>query len=72
MMLEISDFFGISPDVPAFKVHAFTSEFKFWIEVNDISSKNFNSNFAWCFDLHWLTNFAKKKKQCFIGGFSLV
>ena len=27
--------FGMSPDVPAFKVCIFTSDFKFWIGVNE-------------------------------------
>ena len=27
--------FGISPDVPAFKVGIFTSDFKLWIQINE-------------------------------------
>ena len=27
--------FGMSPDIPAFKVSGFTSDFKFWIGVNE-------------------------------------
>ena len=35
-MFEILDgFFGMSSDVPAFKVHAFVSDFEFWIWVDE-------------------------------------
>ena len=27
--------FSTSPDIPEFKVRVFTSDFKFWIEVNE-------------------------------------
>ena len=37
VMLEILFvfFFGMSSGVPAFKVHVFVSDFKFWIGVNE-------------------------------------
>ena len=54
-------FFGMSPDVPAFKVRALTSDFKFELEKMNISSRHSisNSNFAHSFDFHCLTNFLK-------------
>ena len=51
--------FGMSPDVPAFRVCVFTSDFKFELELMDISSRHSNSNFAHSFDFHCLINFAK-------------
>ena len=37
VMLEIWDgySFGMSPEISAFKVSVFTSDFEFWIGVND-------------------------------------
>ena len=36
VMLEIWLFlFGMSPDVPAFKVRILTNDFKFWIGANE-------------------------------------
>ena len=33
VMLEILFFFGVSSDVPAFKVCVFANDFEFWIGV---------------------------------------
>ena len=61
VMLKIWDvfLFGMSPDKPTFKVRVFTSDFIFWIELMNISSKHSNSNFAHSFDFHCLANIAK-------------
>ena len=63
--------FGMSPDVPALKVHVFTIAFNCELELN-ISSKHSNSNFSHSFVFHCLTNFAKNINLSYIDGFYLV
>ena len=51
--------FGMSPDVPTFKVRDLPVTSNFELEYMNISSKHSNSNFTHSFDFHYLTNFAK-------------
>ena len=52
--------FGMSPDIPAFKVRFLQVTLNFELEVNYyISSRYSNSNFAHSFDIHRPTNIAK-------------
>ena len=51
-------FCGMSSDVPAFKVHVLTSDFKFLIGVNEYS-RDIVTQILLTLDFHCLTNFAK-------------
>ena len=50
---------SMSSDVPAFKVHIFTSDLLCWIEINEYYNKHSNTNFAHSLDFHYLTNFVE-------------
>ena len=46
-------FFGMSSDVPRFKVGVFASDLNFELEWMNISSRHSNSNFAYHIVIHW-------------------
>ena len=63
--------FGMSHDVPAFKVHVFTSDFRFWIGVNEYYVVDILTQILLTL-LPSITYQFCKKYQFVVDGFSLV